>query len=116
MRESGRPEIADRLGVGIFAPGCVSKDEMMREWSALGGMQDCTTVAIGNNTIDLSAFEACDLSAAVSNAQREALKAAGMIIEKTMKRARHDIFCRCLAREKKTRKQGEYIEGTQALL
>lgn len=82
LREKGRLEITDGKRTGVFAPRCVCKGAAIREWIALRGMQNFTTVAIGNDTIDLSAFEACDLSVAVGNAQREALAAADVIIGK----------------------------------
>ena len=80
LRGRGQLEITDRKRTGVFAPPGVSKGAAIREWMALCGMQDVTSVAIGNDTIDLSAFEACDVSAAVGNAQREALQAADVLI------------------------------------
>lgn len=80
LRERGQLEITDRKRTGVFAPPDVSKGTAIREWIARCGMQDFTSIAIGNDTIDLSAFEACDVSAAVGNAQCEALEAADVII------------------------------------
>lgn len=76
----GNLEITDRAKTGVFAPPDVSKGAAIQEWIALCGMEEWTSVAIGNDTIDLSAFDACDVSAAVGNAHREALEAADVII------------------------------------
>lgn len=76
----GKLEITDRAKTGVFAPPDVSKGAAIRAWMAQRGMEELTSIAIGNDTIDLSAFEACDVSAAVGNAQPEALEAADVII------------------------------------
>lgn len=79
LLDEGRLEITDQGAAGVFMPNCVSKGAAIREFVNFAGLNGFTTIAIGNDKNDLSAFAVCDITVAAANAEQEILDAADVL-------------------------------------